>query len=673
MSNNLPALAGPAAPTAQFVCHPAPDGPTVNAFLFDPDGRDVLLTDEINAISADARADLLDRFAEAALAEGHPFDRDAAERDLITQGGEAARRAASQPAARMADPAALLSRVGLTVVGERADGAAVTHSESTGRTRTTPRVAKLEFEDALQLVGSDHAGRLVRKRTNDTPPGAISLPELKGALALAASAAPEIDSGGRGRGVWPGEGGDLLINDGRTVYTYDGLQTADFADHAVGGHAVLRGGAEWAGSDVRAAVDGMTPDRAAAAYSRLLEITGQWRWERPADAAVAAAAVVATPVQAVLRHRPRMAVLGPTNSGKSTLVTEALTPLLSGPHRFAEIFDDATAAGVRQSVGCDAPPVVLDEFENSSRREGILAMFRVASRGGRMVRGTPGQVAHETELRLMPWVLAIEPGDLPAQDRNRQIELELAAPPADSPDPELPSVEELHELRVELVAAAVWAVRAAEDLALAIRRLAPADADRRLVESLAVPAAFDAVLRHGRDVAPDVAGKVLRSFLEGRTVDDTASTEQDLLDAIFSAPITVPGMNKKVVSVGELVAEQFTGHTTWLGMGAEQLGLNGLRVFHHPRAASGDRPACDRGLFVTPLVATTLLEGTSWQGVDVKTILKRLPGACEDNQAVNGRPTRGVFLPLGALGLCGTLPAADPAATSDKDTLAITG
>ena len=397
------------------------------------------------------------------------------------------------------------------------------------------------------------------------------LRELKEALALAAAAAAATGTraGGRGRGVWPGEGDDLLVDDGVRVYTYDGSAAPDFDGH-VGGHPVLRGGGKRAGADVRTAIDGITPARAAAAHGLLPGVTGKWRWARAADAAVVAAGVVAAGVvapymQAPLRHRPRQAVTGPTNSGKSTLVAEVLTPLPGGPGGFAAIFDDATAAGVRQSVGCDSPPVALDEFENSARREAIPGMFRVASRGGRMVRGTPGQVAHETDLRLLPWALAIGPGDLPAQDRDRQIEPELAAPPAGSPDPALPSAGEPHELRVELIAAAVRAVRSAEALAPKIRGPAPANVDRRLMESLAVPAAFDAVLRHGRDVAPGVAGKTLASFLEGRTAGETASAEQDLLDASFSAPVTVhtsTDTRPETLSLGTVTAELLKPRTS---------------------------------------------------------------------------------------------------------------
>ena len=649
MTTTTPAPAETAAETAYFVCRPNPDGTRAQALLFHPDEERLLLPDELNPTSADARAALLDRFGEAAAIAGYAFDRAAAEADLIARAGEM--MTVSGPAGA-ADPAATLARLGLAAVGVREDGSVVVHSAATGRTRDVSRPAKLEFEDALQLIGPDRTGRLVRKRDRESPPGAISLRELKEALALAAASAPEIRGGGRGRGVWPGEGDGLLVNDGAAVYVYDGAATADLDGHAVGGRPVLRGGGEWAGPAVRAALDGMTPARAAGAYDRLLALTAHWCWARPADAAVAAALVILTFVQAVLRHRPRAAVIGPTNSGKSTLVAEVLTPLFAGPTGFAEIFDDATAAGVMQSVGCDSPPVVLDEFENSAKRDGILATFRVASRGGRTVRGTSGGVARETELRLLPWVLAIEPGDLPAQDRNRQIELELTSPPDDSPDPDLPPPSELHDLRVELVAAAVWAVRAAEALAVRIRRPNPPGVDRRLAESLAIPAAVDAVLRHGRDVPDGVARGTLETFLEGRTAEEPADTGRDLLDAVCSAPVAVPGKDGLTCSVGELVLSRLTDKTSLGGdAGDRVLALNGLRVFGGPRAATADRPACGAGLFVAPLVGTTLLKDSVWDGTNVVTVLKRLDGACGDTQAVNGRTTRGAFVPAAALDL----------------------
>ena len=91
---------GPATPPAQFVCRPAPDGAKVSAFLFHPDGEQLLLADEMNAVSADAREAPLDRIEGAAAEADYGFDRGAAEADLIAQAGEMAAAVAAAPAGR---------------------------------------------------------------------------------------------------------------------------------------------------------------------------------------------------------------------------------------------------------------------------------------------------------------------------------------------------------------------------------------------------------------------------------------------------------------------------------------------------------------------------------------------------------------------------------------------
>ncbi|MFH5806872.1 hypothetical protein, partial [Alienimonas sp. DA493] len=449
-------------------------------------------------------------------------------------------------------------------------------------------------------------------------------------------------------------GADLLINDGPAVYTYDGAATADFDGHQVGGRPVLRGGAAWAGADVRGAIDAMTPGRAAAARDRLEGLLRQWCWTAATSPAVAAAFVAATFVQAVLRARPRVAVPGRSDSGKSTLVAEVLAPLFHGPNGFAVIDEDVTAAFVRDKVGHDSRPVVLDEFENSATRDAILALFRVATRNGRIGRSSPTGRTRETELPVLPWVLAIEPGDMATQDRNRQIDLSLGALPTNSPDPTLPPEGELHELRVELIAAAVWAVRKAEELARAIRRPAPDGADSRLVELLAVPAAFDAVLRHGRDVAPDVARATLESFVADHAREAPVPTERRLLDDILSRPVRVVYEGRgHERSVGEVVSGVLRSGTNADFKKDERraLELVGLRVIDTRFVRKGGGATLPAGLFVSNRAGATLLKGSGWEGASLTTLLKRLPGAIEENQSVNRVSARGVLVPEDVLDL----------------------
>lgn len=117
--------------------------------------------------------------------------------------------------------------------------------------------------------------------------------------------------------------------------------------------------------------------------------------------------VFLAPICGVLNWRPHIWVSGPAGSGKSSILERYVGSLLG---RFKVQVDggDSSAAGIRQTLRCDARPVILDEAESNTdqgrnRIREILTLARGASSAGdtSVVKGTVGGKAMEFRVRSM--------------------------------------------------------------------------------------------------------------------------------------------------------------------------------------------------------------------------------------------------------------------------------
>ena len=162
------------------------------------------------------------------------------------------------------------------------------------------------------------------------------------------------------------------------------------------------------GTDLEQQVQAMTAEVAAGALRRLQGILGNWNWAHAADAEVVAALIPATLIQACWTWRPLVSIIGASDSGKSTLLWQVIVPVLG---EWTIAADRSTEAGLRQRIGCNAAPVVIDEFDLYSQRQKVLELFRTSSRGGEILRGTADQTGISYGVRHIAWFAAIESGD----------------------------------------------------------------------------------------------------------------------------------------------------------------------------------------------------------------------------------------------------------------------
>ena len=540
-------------------------------------------------------------------------------------------------APEQADNCAILESFGIDVLGETDDQSIICWVPETGKRWRVKSPANWKVEEMFQAMGQRAVRGLWREQGR--PPSGRYRPEaLREALAIAAATAPRLTASRFvGQGVWRHDGQVLIVN-GRDACLYNG-SSFDPVTHPRLGNKIIdfHADAAW-GTSLEQEILAMTPERAAGALQRLQGILGHWNWPHAADAEVVAALVPATFIQACWTWRPLVSIIGASDSGKSTLLSQVLVPVL-GDWTIAA--DRSTEAGLRQRIGCNAAPVVIDEFDLYSQRQKVLELFRTSSRGGEILRGTADQTGISYGVRHIAWFAAIESGDVWGQDRNRFIRLELL-PPRNRGDLVLPGTRELGELGRQLMVAAIWAAPRAVELAESIRNTAVAGVHGRLVESFAVPAAMQAVLLHGRDVGREVAVETLRRMINGRSAligqgeRDEVRLLRDILSSTVRVSETPPGGNTVHVerTIAQVLATEVRpdGRHTLTGTntaGLATVAAAGVRIYW-PR--NGEQP---RVFIADEIVRRQLLQDTRWRESRIDQILSRLTGAERQQQRLD--------------------------------------
>lgn len=158
---------------------------------------------------------------------------------------------------------------------------------------------------------------------------------------------------------------------------------------------------------------------------KIFDCLTSWSWERPQiDPVIALGDIGVMMLGGALPWRPHVAVTGDAGVGKSQL-----NLLIKGALGSALIdAANATEAGVRQHMGLDALPVALDEFEGSEdnrRVNAILELIRIASSGGRMLRGGQDHKGVEFLARNAFFCSGINLPPMKAQDKSRFAVLNL--------------------------------------------------------------------------------------------------------------------------------------------------------------------------------------------------------------------------------------------------------
>lgn len=129
--------------------------------------------------------------------------------------------------------------------------------------------------------------------------------------------------------------------------------------------------------------------------NRLMDVVHLINWERDIDPYLLAGWCVVAPVCGALTWRPHIWLTGAAGTGKSWVFLNIVRRLLGNTG--LPVQSETTEAGLRQTLGSDALPVIFDEAEgedkkNQERMQAVLALMRAASSedGGVMLKGTAG-------------------------------------------------------------------------------------------------------------------------------------------------------------------------------------------------------------------------------------------------------------------------------------------
>jgi putative DNA primase/helicase len=167
----------------------------------------------------------------------------------------------------------------------------------------------------------------------------------------------------RGRGCWI-DGDDVVFHAGDRLIV-NGTET-DIPHFQSAVRAIYEGSLEIPvdSGDVASNADA----------ARVIELCEMLSWERPLYGKLLAGWLALAPVCGALGWRPHLWVTGPSGSGKSWTVANIIQPLV-GPTAL-NVQGDTSEAGIRQTLGADALPVVFDEAE-SEDKAGLLRLDRV--------------------------------------------------------------------------------------------------------------------------------------------------------------------------------------------------------------------------------------------------------------------------------------------------------
>lgn len=568
----------------------------------------------------------------------------------------------------------ILGPFGIRVLGMLEDQSILCWMEHTRKTWIVRTPARWPVNEMLLAIGPTAETWLGCEddSEDDDRANMISPAEVRRALALVASEASRITAMNQvGQGIWLMDDRRFLIVNGAQAYLYDG-QEFEPVDHPRVGRWIIDFNADARWNDqLSDLTPQMTPLVTTTAFAELVEIIDQWNWSHPWDSKVAASLILATFIQATWTWRPRVAVTGASNSGKTTFCQRVLVPVLGGATgTFVTAYDNVTEAGLRQRMAHHSKPVVLDEFENNVSRDKILELFRTASRGGTVGRGTQDQRGREFRINHIGWFMSIESGGRWQQDSNRILRLEMN-PPESRCEPYSPTDDQLVALCERLMAVALNSAPAAIPLADRIKSTRVDGIDPRVVESFSVPAAMYAVVRHGRDVTDEEAHGVLTQMLRGREslLDRTAANESQLLQDILTSTIRVDLRDQEsslrgeqtvaqLLQIGQLQPRDGTSTDQDDSPRFESqrfdvvrtLDAYGIRLIRSCNLRSV-RDDHDRLFIAHDLVLDSLLRNTRWRDSRIDQLLRRIPGAEAKRQRCAGTRLPGVLLPWGRGGL----------------------
>ena len=164
----------------------------------------------------------------------------------------------------------------------------------------------------------------------------------------------------------------------------------------------------------------------------LLDVCVAAPWEAPEHMGrLLAGWCVIAPVCGAMPWRPHLWITSEPGGGKSWVLDNILKPSI-GPLAL-EVQSKTTEAGIRQTLGCDARPVIFDEAETQNERDRdrvqlVLDLARQASNegGAAIIKGSASGRASNFRIRSCFVFSSINVGMSQAADESRTVVLTLS-------------------------------------------------------------------------------------------------------------------------------------------------------------------------------------------------------------------------------------------------------
>lgn len=310
--------------------------------------------------------------------------------------------------------------------------------------------------------------------------------------------------------------------------------------------------------------DGATALKTKEAH-QFIDICEALSWETPLSGKLLAGWCVIAPVCGALDWRPHIWITGASGSGKTTVVQQIVKPMLGEWPIVAE--GATTEAGLRQQVGRDARPILMDEAEAEDERaamrmKSILDMARVSSSGGVITKGTQNGRSMHFTARSAFCFASINPSVSHFADESRISSLILERD--DSPDSfERFAIlqENIHKTITPAFAAGMFA-RAVENIRTVRTNIATfADAgakilgDRRVADQIA-PMLAGAYLCHSTNIVTMETAEAWigdKDWTRHTTVDEVRDEDRCLIALMGKKLRIETGHGARSATIGELV------------------------------------------------------------------------------------------------------------------------
>lgn len=453
----------------------------------------------------------------------------------------------------------LLQDLGLFITAMDESGAITMECFNLNNRLSFKGISWINYRSMIQLAGKPFVELVARGQTS-AKPGQVSFDQFLDTVAAYISELDYVKSETIGHGLW-------LLNEPRRydspqlflvkcprAFRYSGSALERHAGPLVHGTVVnLDAGCfrDWFDCELlsRYVEKASDADWRAGVHHTLDEIVSSWQWSPEDDGLLVTGFLEATWLQTFLPYRPILFVTGPSNCGKSVFASFVHRLFLA----CGAFSTGGSAAGMRQQIGCNGGPIILDEFDSKkgSDHKRILKDLRAAGRSGDIVLGTSSHRAQQFRLRHMPWICGIYHASGDEADLNRLVTLEMAG--AGERSIHLPGEKDIMLLGHKLLACAMvvheqvlrWASKLPEDL-----RAAPSMA--RLSEGVAV--AFSAAGAMSGVEYADVR-QVAQSWMDKQSGLETGSDAEELIEEILNRSIVLDGQLAREATIGQILLE----------------------------------------------------------------------------------------------------------------------